>query len=141
MLRRITPSPIDDNENKENSMELITHKKITSIEKKHFFHKGLEYASPARGHWNIVHIGMLVPGCHQIYIGGLGCIYGVVLTAAEMNAMVIPQHKIAEISGRKVLSRIDAAEEIDIVKHSFVCDILQIPLQVGLILRRVKHHI
>lgn len=87
MLKRITPSPIDDNENKENGMELITHKKITSIEKKHFFHKGLEYASPARGHWNIVHIGMLVPGCHQIYIGGLGCIYGVVLTAAEMNAM------------------------------------------------------
>ena len=30
---------------------------------------------------------MLVPGSHQIYICALGCLRGVVLTAAEMGAM------------------------------------------------------
>ena len=47
----------------------------------------LEYSSPARGTWNIVHTGMLVPESHQIYICASGCLRGVVLTAAEMGAM------------------------------------------------------
>ncbi len=51
------------------------------------FYAGLEYSSPARGSWNIVHIGMLVPESHQIYVCAAGCIRGVVLTAAEMGAM------------------------------------------------------
>ena len=28
------------------------------------FHIGLQYASPARGHWTIAHSPMLIPGCH-----------------------------------------------------------------------------
>lgn len=48
---------------------------------------GLEYSAPARGPWNIVHTGMLVPESHQIYTCARGCLRGVVLTAAEMNAM------------------------------------------------------
>jgi len=51
------------------------------------FHEGLEYSSPARGTWNIVHTGMLIPESHQIFVCALGCLRGVVLTAAEMNAL------------------------------------------------------
>lgn len=51
------------------------------------FRSGLEYSSPARGTWNIVHTGMLVPECHEIYVCAAGCLRGVVLTAAEMGLM------------------------------------------------------
>lgn len=47
----------------------------------------LEYNSPAHGPWNIVHMGMLIPGAHQIYVCAPNCNRGVVLTAAEMNAI------------------------------------------------------
>ena len=47
----------------------------------------LEYASPARGPWNIVHVGMLIPESRQIFACAEGCLRGVVLTAAEMGAM------------------------------------------------------
>lgn len=48
---------------------------------------GLAYASPVRGAWNIVHLGTLIPECHQIYVCPTSCLRGVVLTTAEMNAM------------------------------------------------------
>lgn len=51
------------------------------------FKAGLEYNPPARGVWNIVHTGMLVPQSHQIFACAQGCLRGVLLTAAEMNAM------------------------------------------------------
>ena len=51
------------------------------------FDSKLEYGCPARGSWNIVHIAMLVPESHQIYVCAQGCLRGVVLTAAEMNAI------------------------------------------------------
>lgn len=47
----------------------------------------LEFNAPAHGVWNIVHTGMLIPDSHQIYICSANCMRGVVLTAAEMNAM------------------------------------------------------
>ena len=50
------------------------------------FISGLEYSSPARGTWNIVHTGMLIPEAHEIFVCAAGCLRGVVLTAAEMNA-------------------------------------------------------
>lgn len=50
------------------------------------FASGLEYGAPARGTWNIVHVGMLIPGAHQIFVCAQGCLRGVVLTAAEMGA-------------------------------------------------------
>lgn len=49
--------------------------------------EGLEFSSPARGCWNIVHTGMMIPQSHQIFVCAQGCLRGVVLTAAEMNAM------------------------------------------------------
>ena len=48
---------------------------------------GLSYSSPARGVWNIVHIGTLVPESHQIFVCPTSCLRGVVLTTAEMGAM------------------------------------------------------
>ena len=50
------------------------------------FTAGLEYGAPARGTWNIVHVGMLIPDAHQIFVCAQGCLRGVVLTAAEMGA-------------------------------------------------------
>ena len=49
------------------------------------FASGLEYSSPARGTWNIVHTGMLIPESHQIFVCAQGCLRGVVLTAAELG--------------------------------------------------------
>ncbi len=45
----------------------------------------LEYSSPCRGVWNIVHYGLLVPEGHQIYVCPTSCLRGVVLTTAEMG--------------------------------------------------------
>ena len=50
------------------------------------FAAGLEYASPARGMWNIVHTGMLIPEAHEIFVCAASCLRGVVLTAAELGA-------------------------------------------------------
>lgn len=50
------------------------------------FEAGLEYGAPARGVWNIVHIGMNLPESHQIFVCSYGCLRGVVLTASEMGA-------------------------------------------------------
>ena len=50
------------------------------------FVSGLEYGAPARGMWNIVHTGMLIPQAHEIFVCADNCLRGVVLTAAEMNA-------------------------------------------------------
>ena len=47
---------------------------------------GLEYGPPVHGTWNIVHVGMLIPESHQIFVCAQSCLRGVVLTAAEMNA-------------------------------------------------------
>lgn len=51
------------------------------------FSAGLEFNAPARGPWNIVHTGMLLPQSHQIFACAQGCLRGVILTAAEMNAI------------------------------------------------------
>ncbi len=50
------------------------------------FAQVLEFNAPVHETWNIVHIGMLVPECHQIYVCADNCMRGVVLTAAEMDA-------------------------------------------------------
>lgn len=50
------------------------------------FRSELEYSCSARGTWNIVHTGFLVPEAHEIFACASGCLRGVVLTAAEMHA-------------------------------------------------------
>ena len=50
------------------------------------FPQKLEFNPPVHENWNIVHIGMQIPEAHQVYICGINCMRGVVLTAAEMGA-------------------------------------------------------
>lgn len=52
-----------------------------------FFPRGLEYNAPARGVWNIVHMGLLIPEGHQVYVCAQGCLRGVTLTVAETGDM------------------------------------------------------
>ena len=61
--------------------------RIADADKTALFPSGLEYNTPVRGMWNIVHTGMLVPEAHQIFACAQGCLRGVILTAAEMNAL------------------------------------------------------
>ncbi len=61
--------------------------KISQSDPNELFAGGLEYNPPARGVWNIVHTGMLIPEAHQIFCCAYGCLRGVILTAAEMNAI------------------------------------------------------
>ena len=49
------------------------------------FASRLEFNAPVHGTWNIVHIGMLVPEAHNIYVCADNCMRGVVMTAAEMG--------------------------------------------------------
>lgn len=49
------------------------------------FYQGLEYPPPARGGWNIVHIGLTLPQAHLIFVCPEGCLRGVVLSAAELD--------------------------------------------------------
>lgn len=59
---------------------------ICKAEPSPLFPHSPEFNPPAHGVWNIVHVGMLVPEAHQIYVCGINCMRGVVLTAAEMDA-------------------------------------------------------
>ena len=61
------------------------------------FVSGLEYAAPARGTWNIVHTGMLIPEAHEIFVCAAGCLRGVVLTAAELHA----EHRFSTVAVRE----------------------------------------
>lgn len=61
------------------------------------FGSGLEYAAPARGCWNIVHTGMLVPEAQEIFVCPAGCLRGVVLTAAEMGQ----EHRFSTVEVRE----------------------------------------
>ena len=82
------------------------------------FQSGLEYASPARGMWNIVHTGMLIPGAHEIFICAAGCLRGVVLTAAELGA----SHRFSTVEVREKDLLEGTLEELAI---GGVCDILE----------------
>lgn len=70
MLKRLGPS-------------VVSAKDATSLAP---FPSRLEFNPPAHGMWNIVHVGMLVPEAHQVYVCAINCMRGVVLTAAEMGA-------------------------------------------------------
>jgi len=62
----------------------------------------LEFSAPARGVWTIVHVGMLMPEAHEIFVCAASCLRGVVLSAAEMNLMdrfstiAIEEHNVLE---------------------------------------------
>ena len=72
MLRRVMPGPLE-----------VDGASCTAGA---LFRSGLEFNPPAHGTWNIVHVGMLVPESHQVYVCATNCMRGVVLTAQEMGA-------------------------------------------------------
>ena len=78
---------VNEKQNLKLSADQIPHVRIADADFPAPFRSGLEYSSPARGTWNIVHTGMLIPGAHEIYVCAAGCLRGVVLTAAEMGTM------------------------------------------------------
>ena len=76
---------VNGKQNNKLTCEQLPHVRIADADFPAPFRSGLEYSSPARGTWNIVHTGMLIPGAHEIYVCAAGCLRGVVLTAAEMG--------------------------------------------------------
>lgn len=66
------------------------------------FAGGLQYSVPARGGWTIVHVGMLIPEAHEIFVCADGCLRGVVLSAAEMgltdrfSTVAIEEHNVVD---------------------------------------------
>ena len=76
---------VNEKQNKRLSADEIPHVRIADAGFPAPFRSGLEYSSPARGTWNIVHTGMLIPEAHEIFVCAAGCLRGVVLTAAEMG--------------------------------------------------------
>ncbi len=78
---------VNEKQNIKLSAAEIPHVRIADANFPAPFRSGLEYSSPARGTWNIVHTGMLIPEAHEIFVCAAGCLRGVVLTAAEMDAM------------------------------------------------------
>ena len=67
--------------------DISVSKKLKDINADAPFDTGLEYGCPARGTWNIVHTGFLVPESHQVFVCASNCLRGVVLTAAEMGTI------------------------------------------------------
>ncbi len=51
------------------------------------FSATLEYSAPARGPWTIMHLGLLVPETHIIFVCAQCCLRGVVMSAAELGAL------------------------------------------------------
>ena len=78
---------VNEKQNVRLSADEIPHVRIADANFPAPFRSGLEYSSPARGTWNIVHTGMLIPEAHEIFVCAAGCLRGVVLTAAEMGTM------------------------------------------------------
>ena len=76
---------VNEKQNIRLSADEIPHVRIADAGFPAPFRSGLEYSSPARGTWNIVHTGMLIPEAHEIFVCTAGCLRGVVLTAAEMG--------------------------------------------------------
>ena len=114
------------------------------------FASGLEYGAPARGVWNIVHTGMLIPGAHQIFVCAQQCLRGVVLTAAEMNAayrfstIAIEEHNVIAgdmeqliIDGvRDILNRMSALPPLVLLYTSCIHHFMGCDLQY--VFRRLK---
>lgn len=51
------------------------------------FGGGLEYSPPARGTWTIMHLGLLIPETHIIFVCARCCLRGVSMSAAELRAL------------------------------------------------------
>ena len=68
---------VNEKQNIRLSADEIPHVRIADANFPAPFRSGLEYSSPARGTWNIVHTGMLIPEAHEIFVCAAGCLRGV----------------------------------------------------------------
>ena len=100
------------------------------------FVSGLEYASPARGTWNIVHTGMLIPEAHEIFVCAASCLRGVVLTAAEMGA----SHRFSTVEIREHNLLDGDMEELVIEGVSDILEKLPVKPPVVLVYTSCVHH-
>lgn len=117
------------------------------------FPSRLEFNAPVHGPWNIVHIGMLVPEAHQVYVCPVNCMRGVVLTAAEMGAqerfscVILKEEDITRgtveqvtLDGiRDVLRKLDAAGKLPPCVIVFpVCTHLFLGVPMGHVYRQLE---
>lgn len=79
------------------------------------FYEGLDYSPPARGGWNIVHIGLTLPESHLTFVCPEGCLRGVVLSAAELG--IADRFSTISVSEDNVLEGDIEQEIIDGVAH------------------------
>ena len=100
------------------------------------FASGLEYASPARGTWNIVHTGMLIPEAHEIFVCAASCLRGVVLTAAELGAA----HRFSTVEVRENNLLDGDMEDLVIDGVSDVIEKLPVRPPIVLVYTRCVHH-
>lgn len=100
------------------------------------FPSGLEYASPARGMWNIVHTGMLIPEAHEIFVCAASCLRGVVLTAAELGA----NHRFSTVEVREENLLNGDMEELVIEGVSNILEKLPVRPPVVLVYTSCVHH-
>ena len=100
------------------------------------FASGLEYASPARGTWNIVHTGMLIPEAHEIFICAAGCLRGTVLTAAELGV----SHRFSTVEVREKDLLEGTLEELAIEGVSDILERLPEKPPVALVYTSCVHH-
>jgi hypothetical protein len=61
----------------------ISCKLIKDCDPSNLFESTLQFNPAARGPWSIVHVGILVPESHQIFVCADGCLRGTVLSAHE----------------------------------------------------------
>ena len=100
------------------------------------FVSGLEYAAPARGTWNIVHTGMLIPQAHEIFVCAASCLRGVVLTAAELNA----SHRFSTVAVREHNLLTGDMEELVIEGVSEIIEKLPVRPPAVLVYTSCVHH-
>lgn len=61
----------------------ISFKLLKDCDSNNLFKAGLQYNPAARGPWSIVHVGILLPEAHEIFVCADGCLRGTVLSAHE----------------------------------------------------------
>jgi len=110
--------------------------KISECDPSNPFNTGLEYGAPARGTWNIVHTGMLLPQGHQIYVCAAACLRGVVLTAAEMGTS--ERFSTVAIRDNNILNA--DMEELIIDGVSDIVDKLEVKPRAVLVYTSCIHH-
>ena len=100
------------------------------------FRQGLEYSPPARGPWTLVHVGMLVPECHELFVCAQGCLRGVVLSAAELGL----QRRCSSITVTEEHLRDGQLEETIIEGVTHILERLPKRPPAGLIYSSCLHH-